>query len=292
MNSIKKIAITTDTNSGMMPNQHDAEGIFVLPMPFIIDGECLLEGIELSREVFFDKLISGSDVSTSQPSVGDVTEFWTNILKEYDEIVHIPTSSKLSNAYATALALSKDFEGKVHLVDNKRISAPLKASAYDAAALRDQGKTAEEIAKIMEERASEYGIYLSVDSMKYLKKGGRVSPAAAAIGSILKIRPVLALLGDTLDKFALPRTAQKAKDLIKAAITKDFAEKYKEFVDNGQMRLCVVHAENEQEAEALSEELAKAFPNVPVLPTEGMSLSVACHTGPGTLAITYMRVEK
>jgi len=289
---MKKIAITTDTNSGMLPKQTDAEGIFVLPMPFIIDGVCLLEGIELSRDDFFEKLIAGSDVSTSQPSVGDVAEFWTNILKEYDEIVHIPTSSLLSNAFATAFTLSKDFDGKVHLVDNKRIAAPLKSSVYDAAKLREQGKSAEEIVKILEEQATDYAIYLSVDSMKYLKKGGRISPAAATIGSILKIRPVLALFGEKLDKFAISRTPQKAKETIKAAIAKDFSEKYKEYIDNGEMRLCVIYAENEIETENFKAELEKAFPNVPIMWNDPMSLSIACHTGPGTIAVAYMRITK
>jgi DegV family protein with EDD domain len=261
-------------------------------MPFIIDGVCLLEGVELSRNDFFDKLVAGSDVSTSQPSVGDVTEFWTNILKEYDEIVHIPTSSMLSNAYATALALSKDFDGKVRLVDNKKIAAPLMYSVYDAAKLRDQGKTSDEIATILEEQSTEYAIYLSVDSMKYLKKGGRISPAAAAIGSILKIRPVLALFGEKLDKFTVSRTQQKAKEAIKAAIANDFSTKYKSYVDNGEMRLCIVYAESENEMDDFKQELAKAFPNVPFVDNAPMSLSIACHTGPDTIAISYMRVVK
>lgn len=287
-----KIAITTDTNSGMVPHEAEEQGIFVLPMPFIIDGVCQLESVELSRDAFYEKLISNANVSTSQPSVGDVTEFWTNILKEYDQIVHIPTSSVLSNSFSTALALAKDFEGKVFVVDNKRISVALKASVFDAAKLRDKGNSAEEIVRILEERRAEYSIYISLESMKYLKKGGRVSPAAAAIGSILKIRPVLALLGEQLDKFALPRTAQKAKETIKQAIIKDLNEKYGEYVKNGEMRLCIVHAENEQEAVALQAEIEKLCPDVPFLWCDPMSLSIACHTGPGTIALACMRVEK
>ena len=170
---MNKIALTTDTNSGMFPGEMQENGVFVLPMPFIIDGVSMLESVELSREHFFEKLKSDANISTSQPSVAEVTDFWTDILKEYDEIVHIPTSSLLSNSCATAQTLAKEFDGKVHVVDNLRISAPLKASVMDAVKLRDRGLTAEEIAKTLEDTACDYSVYVSTESIHYLKTSSR-----------------------------------------------------------------------------------------------------------------------
>lgn len=292
MENLKKIAITTDTNSGMLPHENESEGIFVLPMPFVIDSVSLLESVDITREEFYQKLLSGSKVSTSQPSVTDVTEFWSKILEEYDEIVHIPTSSYLSNSCATAQALAKDFNGKVTVVDNHRISVSLKSSVFDAAKLRDSGKTSAEIAQYLESTAADYSIYFSLESMEYLKRGGRVSPAVAAIGSILKLRPILHLGGEKLDKFALPRTLVKAKELMKSAIAKDLSEKFQKYSDNGEMRLVVVHGENKEDAESFQAEVEKLFPNIPFLWCDPMSLSIACHTGPGTIAVGCIRVVK
>jgi len=227
---LKKIAIVTDTNSGMMPHESEDLGIFVLPMPFIIDGVCQLESVDLSRDEFYEKLKSESTVSTSQPSVGDVTDFWREILKEYDEIVHIPTSSLLSASFSTAKAQAEDeeFKGKVYCVDNHRISASLKSSVYDAVTLRDAGKTAAEIVEILEAQAKDYAIYFSLESMEYLKKGGRISPAIAAIGSMLKLRPVLRLIGEGLEKFNMPRSLLKAKMIMSDAIKADLNGRFKE----------------------------------------------------------------
>ncbi len=287
---MKKIAITTDTNSGMIPGGYNDIGVFVLPMPFIIDDECLLEGVELSSADFYEKLIGGSTVSTSQPSVTDVTEFWTEILKEYDEIIHIPTSSLLSNSFATAQAQAKNFDGKIHMVDNKRISLPLKSSVFDAVRLRDKGKGAEEIVQALMEQASDYFVYFSLENMEYLKKGGRISPAVAAIGSILKLRPILRLKGEGLEKFATPRSQLKAKSIMVDAVKADLVENYKGALEKGEMRLGIVYAENKEEAEHFQEEIQNLFPNIPFLSNDPMSLSIACHTGPATLAICCIRV--
>lgn len=292
MDMIKKIAITTDTNSGMIPHETDDKGIFVLPMPFVIDGEEHLEYVDLSAETFYEKLVSDANISTSQPSVAELTEFWTEILKEYDEIVHIPTSSDLSASCSTATALAKDFDGKVLVVDNHRISIVLKSSVYDAATLREQGKSAAEIKETLEAMSGEYSVYFSLESMKYLKKGGRISPAAAAIGGILKLRPVLLLNGGALGKFALPRTLAKAKDVMIKAILDDLAEKFKEPLANGEMKLCIAHANNPTDAELLRAEVEKRIPNVEILWSDPISLSIACHTGPGTLSVSCMRVIK
>lgn len=293
MNILKKIAIVTDTNSGMLPHESEEQGIFVLPMPFIIDNVCQLESVDISREEFYHKLISGSTVSTSQPSIGDLTDFWRTILNDYDEIVHVPTSSLLSNSYATAKAQAEteEFKGKVFCVDNHRISISLKSSVYDAVALRDQGKTATEIVEILETQAKDYSVYFSLESLEYLKKGGRISPAVATIGMMLKLRPVLRLQGEALEKYNMPRSLLKAKMIMSDAIKADLNGKFKEYTDKGEMRLAVVHAENETEAQAYKAELEKLFPNVPVIWCDPMSLSIACHVGPGTLAVACFRVN-
>ena len=214
---MKKIAITTDTNSGMIPHEQDDKGIFVLPMPFVVDGESLLDRVDLSLDDFYVKLIGGAKVSTSQPSAADVSEFWTEILKEYDEIVHIPTSSFLSAACSTAQALSAEFGGKVRVVDNHAISLALRASVINAATLRDKGLSTEEIATTLESMTNDYSVYFSLHGMEYLKRGGRISAAAAAIGSILKLRPVLHLNDGKLEKFATPRTPVQAKEFSASA---------------------------------------------------------------------------
>ena len=292
MDTLKKIAITTDTNSGMIPYAMDADGVFVLPMPFIIDGEVHLEYVDLSAETFYEKLCSDANISTSQPSVTEVTEFWTKILQEYDEIVHIPTSAELSASLATATALAKDFAGKVFVVDNHRISVSLKTSVYDAITLRNQGKSAQEIKDVLEQNCYDYSLYFSLESMKYLKKGGRISPAAAAIGGILKLRPVLLLNGGQLGKFALPRTLAKAKETMINAVLDDLNGKFKEFFDKGEMKLCIAHANNPQDAELLKAEVQKRIPNLEIVFTDAISLSIACHTGPGALVLACMHVVK
>ena len=286
---MNKIAVTTDTNSGMFPGEMQENGVFVLPMPFIIDGASMLESVELSREHFFEKLKSDASISTSQPSVAEVTDFWTDILKEYDEIVHIPTSSLLSNSCATAQTLAKEFDGKVRVVDNLRISAPLKASVMDAVKLRDRGLTAEEIAKTLEDTACDYSVYVSTESIHYLKKGGRISAAAAAIGSILKLRPVLHLYAGKLDKHATPRTEQKSMEIMLASIESDLKERFKEYTDKGEMRICVIYGEKKEATEPYLTEIKKRFPDIPVIFNDPMSLSVSCHTGPGSVALGCVR---
>jgi len=293
MNKLKKIAITTDTNSGMFPHEHDDIGLFVLPMPFIIDGEDFLESVTLSRDDFYEKLIGNADIKTSQPSPDDVESFWREILKEYDEIVHIPTSSLLSNSFSTAKALAEgeEFVGKIHLVDNKRISIALKSSAFDAVALRDQGMSAAEIAQTIENMATNYSIYFSPDTMKYLQKGGRVSKFTATIGSILKVCPILTLQGGPIEKYQVlnPRLAPNA---IKKAIKNDLTGKFKEFYEKGEMRLAVIYGKNPEESKEFLADIKESFPDLEVIFFDPISLSVACHTGPKVFAAACMRVVK
>lgn len=289
-----KIAITTDSNSGILINEAKDKDIFVLPMPFLIDGECYFENVNLSQSDFYQKLNDNAEVSTSQPSVGELTEFWTEILKEYDHIVHIPMSSSLSQscASATVLATSEEFTGKITVVDNRRISVTLKQSVYDAATLRERGYTPMDIKEYLEQTAADSSIYIAVDTMKYLKKGGRVSPAAATIGSILKIKPVLQIHGGKLDKYALSRGTIKAKEAMKTAIKNDLETKFTKFVKQNEMVIFVAHTNCQEDAEKFVKELKTLVPNVPVTCCDPLSLSVSCHIGAGALAVACARIVK
>lgn len=289
---MRKVAITTDSNSGITFEESRKTDVFVLPMPILIDGTLFFEGINLSQTEFYQKLSAGADVSTSQPSPGELIEFWTEILKEYDEIVHIPMSSGLSQSCATAAMLAKEFDNKVFVVDNRRISVTMKQSVYDACALREREFSAAEIKEYLEKTANDSSIYIAVDTMKYLKKGGRVTPAAAAIGSILKIKPILQIHGAKLDKYALARGNLKAKELIKQAMSRDLSTVFSSFVQKGEMALYVAHTDNEEQALAFQTELKKDFPDIAVTLCDPLSLSVSCHIGPGALALACARMVK
>ncbi|MBQ8322628.1 MAG: DegV family protein [Clostridia bacterium] len=289
MKKTKKIAITTDSNSGILPEEGKALDIFVVPMPFLVSGEPYLENVNLSQTEFYRLLAEDTQVSTSQPSLGEVSEFWTELLKEFDEIVHIPMSSGLSESCAAAQRLAKEFNGSVFVADNRRISVTQKQSVYDAVKLREDGQSAEQICEYLEKTAGDSSIYIAVDTMKYLKKGGRVTPAAATIGTILRIKPVLSIRGAKLDKFALSRNTLKAKEVMKNAIKNDLTGEFASFVEKGEMALCVAHTSNEAGAKLFAEELQKLFPNVPLVYCDPLSLSVSCHIGPGSLAVACVR---
>ena len=294
MSSRMKIAITTDSNRGILTDESKDKGVYVLPMPFLINGDCFFENVNLSQSQFYEKLAQNAEVSTSQPSVGEVTDFWAELLKTYDEIVHIPMSSSLSNscASATAIAQNEEFAGKVFVVDNRRISVTMKQSVYNAVTLRDRGESAQAIKEHLEQTATDSSIYIAVDTMKYLKKGGRVTPAAAMIGSILKIKPVLQIHGGKLDKYALIRGTLKAKECLKAAMKNDLENEFSELVKNGELALYVAHTNGEAEAKAFAKEVQTFFPSVPVTYCDALSLSVSCHIGPGALALACARVVK
>ena len=288
-----KTAIVTDSNSGITQAEGMEAGIFVLPMPFLIDGNPYLEDIDLTQSEFYKHLEKkDTSVSTSQPSIGDLSDFWNDILKTHDEILHIPMSSGLSQSCATATALAKDFGGKVHVVNNQRISITQKESVFDAKKLLERGKNAAEIKDYLEATKLDSSIYIAVDTMKYLKKGGRVTPAAAAIGSILKIKPVLQIQGDKLDKFALARSLSKAKEIMKEAIRKDLNVRFKSLVEEGEMTISVAHTNNYGEADIFVTELKEMFPDIPFRFSDPLSLSVACHIGPGALAVGCTRIVK
>ena len=206
-----KVAIVTDSNSGITQAEGKKMGIYVLPMPFYINEELFYEDITLTQEEFYEKLAGDADIKTSQPAPGDVMDMWDKALEEYDEVVHIPMSAGLSSSCETAIMLSQDYDGKVQVVNNQRISVTMRQSVLDAKMLAEQGKGAEEIKEILEKEKFESSIYIMVDTLEYLKKGGRITPAAAALGTLLKLKPVLQIQGEKLDAFAKARTVKQAK---------------------------------------------------------------------------------
>ena len=283
---MKKIAIVTDSNSGITQEMGKTMGIHVIPMPFFIDGELFLEDITLTQEEFYKRLGEDSDISTSQPSPGEVMECWDELLKEYDEIVHIPMSSGLSSTCHAAQSLSQEYEGKVCVVDNQRISVTQKQSVEDAIVLRDAGKSASEIKEILEAEKLQASIYITVDTLKYLKKGGRVTPAAAALGTVLNLKAVLQIQGEKLDAFSKVRGWKAAKRTMLKAIEKDLEERFSEVRED--MVLGMAYTCSKEEAQEWKQEIAEKFPEYEIV--EGpLSLSVACHIGPGAMAVTCMK---
>ena len=278
---MKKIAIVTDSNSGITQEMGKTMGIHVIPMPFFIDGELFLEDITLTQEEFYKRLGEDSDISTSQPSPGEVMECWDELLKEYDEIVHIPMSSGLSSTCHAAQSLSQEYEGKVCVVDNQRISVTQKQSVEDAIVLRDAGKSASEIKEILEAEKLQASIYITVDTLKYLKKGGRVTPAAAALGTVLNLKPVLQIQGEKLDAFSKVRGWKAAKRTMLKAIEKDLNDRFADVRED--MVLGMAYTCSKEEAQEWKQEIAEKFPEGP------LSLSVACHIGPGAMAVTCMK---
>ena len=288
---MSKTAIVTDSNSGITQADAKKLGIFVLPMPFLIDGEEYFEDISLSQKDFYEKLRDDNvQVSTSQPSVANVTELWDELLKTYDEVVHIPMSSGLSESCHTAEGLAKDYNGKVHVVDNQRISITQKQSVLDALKLANDGKSGAEIKQILLDTKFDSSIYISLDTLKYLKKGGRLTPAAALIGTILRIKPVLQIQGEKLDAFKKVHTLKQAKETITNALRHDLNTRFKEYAARGEIALMVAHTANDAEAEIFLKELQEAFPNLPCTFCDHLSLSVSCHIGPGALAAACARI--
>lgn len=283
---MKKIAIVTDSNSGITQEMGKTMGIHVIPMPFFIDGELFLEDITLTQEEFYKRLGEDSDISTSQPSPGEVMECWDELLKEYDEIVHIPMSSGLSSTCHAAQSLSQEYEGKVCVVDNQRISVTQKQSVEDAIVLRDAGKSASEIKEILEAEKLQASIYITVDMLKYLKKGGRVTPAAAALGTVLNLKPVLQIQGEKLDAFSKVRGWKAAKRTMLKAIEKDLNDRFADVRED--MVLGMAYTCSKEEAQEWKQEIAEKFPEYEIV--EGpLSLSIACHIGPGAMAVTCMK---
>ncbi len=278
-----KIAVVTDSNSCITQKQAKEMGVFAIPMPFMIDGEEFFEDINITQEGFFEKIENGANVVTSQPSPETVMNLWDNILKEYDQIVHIPMSSGLSGACQTANMLAEDYDGKVFVVDNQRICPTLRDSVWDALNLINKGYDGAQIKKILEENRAQSTIYIMVGTLDYLKKGGRITPAVAAIGSILKIKPVLSIHGDKLDAFGMARTVNSGKQTMMNAVKHDL-ENLLHNVNPDDYYVAVAYTKDNTDALKFKEDLKEMFPNTEIS-VDPLSLSVACHIGPSALAI-------
>lgn len=284
-----KVAIITDSNSGITQEEGKQLGIRIVPMPFMINGEEYLEDITLTQQEFYAKLGEGSDISTSQPSPESIMALWDEVLEEYDEIVHIPMSSGLSGSCQTAMMLAEDYDGKVEVVNNQRISVTQRQSALDAKELAAKGMCAAEIKEKLEGVKFDSSIYITLDTLKYLKKGGRITPAAAALGTLLRLKPVLTVQGEKLDAFAKARTMKQAKSIMVAAITKDLEERFGDRTGKN-VHLAVAHTDNQEEADEFAKELRELFPATGEIVIAPLSLSVSCHIGPGSLAVACSKV--
>lgn len=281
-----KIAIVTDSNSGITQQEAKTLGVTVVPMPVLIDGGQYFEDLTLTQEEFYDKLKADAQVSTSQPSAFEVGELWNKLLKDHDKIIHIPMSSGLSETCHTLTHLAEsEYAGKVYVINNQRISITMRQSVIDALNMAKDGKSAEEIRDFLMETKMQSSIYIMVNTLKYLKKGGRLTPAVAAIGTLLKIKPVLQIQGEKLDQYAKVRKLSEAKITMINAIKHDFDTRFKELREQGKMTLAIAHTQNFEEAKIFEQEIAAAFPDVEITFIDPLSLSVACHIGPGALAI-------
>lgn len=281
---MSKVAILTDSNSGITQEEAEQAGIYVFPTPVYINDEVFYEGVDLTTDQFFARQAEGAEIKTSMPVVGDVIDKWESLLEEYDEVVYIPLSSGLSSSCETAVMLAEDYDGKVQVVNNQRISVTMKLSVYDAKKLADAGKSATEIKEILEAMKFESTIYIMVDTLEYLKKGGRITPAAAAIGSLLKIKPVLQIRGEKLDSFAKARTVKQAKQIMMHAIAKDMDEVLHDPTGENTI-IAMAHTQNEEEIAKFKAEVEERFPGHDIF-VDPLSLVVSSHIGPGALAVT------
>ncbi len=281
---MSKVAIVTDSNSGITQSQALAFGIRVLPMPFYINEKMYYEDIDLSQEQFYQMLASGANISTSQPVVANVLDLWDELLTSYDQVVHIPMSSGLSGSCETATALAVDYDGRVEVVNNQRISVTQRQSVLDALKLAGEGKSAQEIKKILEDTKYDSSIYIMVNTLDYLKKGGRITPTAAAIGTLLKLKPVLQIQGEKLDAYAKARSVKQAKSLMIKAMQHDFVERFGSDEQGTGMYLQLAYTGDRGEAERFCQEVRQIFPKQDIV-MDPLSLSVSCHIGPGALAV-------
>lgn len=279
MKTHRKVAVLTDTNSGILQEEAESLGIHVLPMPVMVDGKMYLEGIDICHSRLYEAMREHKDISSSQPSPGQLMDSWDGLLEDgYEEIVYIPMSSGLSGSCQNAVLFAREYEGKVQVVDNHRISVTQYSSALSALELAEQGFSAAQIKKRLEERAYDASIYVSVDSMEYPKKGGRITPAAAALATVLNLKPVLTIQGGKLDTFAKARGMRQAEAKMLEAIAKDRAERFGTVPDS-ELRLNVAGTFEEKERAGEWVELAeKQFPNMTIV-YHPLPCSIACHVG-------------
>ena len=284
---MSRVAVVSDSNSGITQSQAKELGVTILPMPFIVGDKTYYEDIDLTQAEFYQMLSERADISTSMPLVGNVTDTWDELLKTYDGIVHIPMSSGLSGSCETARMLAQDYDGRVQVVNNQRISVTQRQSVLDALALARQGRTAEEIRQILEREKMQSSIYIMVDTLYYLKKGGRITPAAAALGSLLKLKPVLQIQGEKLDAFAKARTVKQAKNLMIEAMKNDFRNRFQD-PEGEHLYLELAYTYDLEAAEVFKKEVQAAFPGKEIQ-MDPLSLSVSCHIGAGSKAIACIK---
>lgn len=281
-----KVAIVTDSNSGITQSEAKELGVYVIPMPFYINEELFFEDITLTQEEFYKKLEEDANISTSMPSPGDVMDLWDRLLEEYDEVVHIPMSSGLSSFCHTSMSLAQDYEGKVYVVDNQRISVTQRRSVEVALKMAEKGVCAQGIVSALMDDKMESSIYITVDTLKYLKKGGRITPAAAALGTVLNLKPVLQIQGEKLDAFAKVRGWKVAKKTMLNAIEKDLNERFADVKED--IILGMAYTCSKEEAMEWKQEIMNRFPGYEFLEAP-LSLSVSCHIGPGAMAVTCIK---
>lgn len=282
---MNKLMIITDSNSGILQAEADQLGIKVVPMPFTINGEEYFEEISMSQEEFYKRLDENADVKTSQPSHAMLESLWTDLLKDYEEILYIPMSSGLSATCEMAKKYAQKYDGKVFVVDNTRISVAQKVSVFEAIALRDMGKGANEIKNYLEGSKEKVSIYITMGVLKYLKKGGRISPAAAMLGDMLNVKPILSSRGGAFEKFSAVLSLNQAKKKMMQKVESELETEFKDDYDSGKMVVSVAHTQNEAEALKFRDEIIAKFPKLQFMFVDPLSLSVACHIGPGALAI-------
>lgn len=284
----RKIAVVTDSNSGITQTQAKELGVYVLPMPFTIDGVDYFEDINLSQDEFYEKLLGDCTISTSQPSPEAVMNLFESLLEQYDELVYIPMSSGLSGSYQTAKMISEDYDGRIFVVNNQRISVTMRQSVLDAKLLVEKGYDGATICNMLEEDKFNSSIYICVDTLEYLKKGGRITPAAAMLGQLLKIKPVLQIQGEKLDAFAKVRTIGQAKATMLAQAEKDIVQRFGCSPTGKGVHLFVVYSYSDENARIFEQEVREKFPEATMY-VDRLSLSVSCHIGPGSLAIAITK---
>ena len=282
------VAIVTDSNSGITQAGSKELGVHVLPMPFMINEETFYEDIDLTQEEFYEKLSSGANIGTSQPSPESVMKLWDSLLKDYDEIVHIPMSSGLSGSCQSAMLLAEEYGGRVQVVNNQRISVTQRQSCLDAKLLAEKGMNAKEIREFLEADKFNSSIYIMLDTLYYLKKGGRITPAAAAIGTLLRLKPVLQIQGDKLDAFAKARTTSQGRNIMTTAIKNDIESRFGGLTEDKHIWLQIAHTASPEAAENYKKDIMEQFPGYDIH-IDALSLSVACHIGPGALALACCR---
>ncbi len=291
---MSKVAIVTDSNSGITQMEAQKLGVFVLPMPFYINDETYYEDISLSQEEFYQHLGEDAAISTSMPLIGDVAALWERLLSDYDEIVHIPMSSGLSSSCNAAEVLAEDYRDRVFVVDNKRISVTQKQSVLDAKMMAEQGLGAAEIKERLLETMYDSSIYITLETLYYLKKGGRITPAAATLGTMLRIKPVLQIQGEKLDSYAKSRTKKSACATMVDAMRRDILDRFHSDENAEDFHIAIAYTgAYSEETDSWKREVEEAFPtHKGNIMTDPLSLSVSCHIGPGALAIACSKKIK